>query len=167
MQIKKLAKLHLCAHLKVRLIHICACEPDIMAVLDLRVAAAGERMFPPSIHILPSRQTVHGRFDALSVSSTFIHEKHFKFRWQNWLDIPLAVVTIFTRLLDNRADLPLPSLCHQKSVSFPRFPLLLLLHADWISISVRFTCMTDAHAYTRPMCPLFSLIPSSLPLQYV
>jgi len=40
-----------------------ACWPDIMAVLDLRVATAGERMFLPSIRILPSRQTdrpVHG-----------------------------------------------------------------------------------------------------------
>lgn len=94
MQIKKLVKLHLCAHLKVRLIHICACGPDIMTALDLRAATAGERMFP-SIRILPSRQSVHGRFrSALSLSLSlslcpldFYSWKHFKFRWQNWFDI--------------------------------------------------------------------------------
>lgn len=50
----------------------------------------------------------------------FYSWKHFKFQWQNWLGIPLAIETISMRPFDNRANLPLPFL-RQKSVSFPPF----------------------------------------------
>lgn len=60
--------MHQCAYLEVILMNLHTGQPDIMAVLDLRIATASERM------LLSSLGTLIGQFDALSVSSTFIHE---------------------------------------------------------------------------------------------
>lgn len=92
-----------------------------------------------------SRQTDRLVRRALCVLD-FYPWKHFKFWWQKWFGI-LLVIAISMRPLDNRANLGLPSLRFQESILFSHF--LLLFHADWISINIRFTCMTDVHAYTQ------------------
>lgn len=120
MQIK-LAKLYQCAHLKVIPMHLHAGRTLWRCwIYTSRLLA--------HVPVVDSYPPISANWSAglrlircaLCVLD-FYSWKHFKFRWQNWLGILFAIETISMRPFDNRANLPLPFLRHQKSVSFSPF----------------------------------------------
>lgn len=139
-RIKKLARLHLCTHLKVIPMHLRTGRH--CGGFTRRAAAAVERMLHrrvASIRILPSLGKLFVADPTRFLSSAFpvadfYSWKHFKFRSQNWPGIPFAIGT-FPRSSGSRADLPPRFIRHRDQFRFKSSPSFssCRLDIDWCS----------------------------------